>query len=92
MRKILTGLLGKPQHLLRPPLEQHPVLRQLKAPLVPLKKLDAEILFQLAHLAGKGGLSQVENLRCPGHAAFLRHRKKIPQHSQFHILASYSYK
>ena len=67
------GLVRQGQDLLRPPAQQHPMLRQGDPP-APEEQGPANLRFQVHELPGQGGLGQVQGLGGGGDALLPGHR------------------
>ncbi|HEX4562073.1 MAG TPA: hypothetical protein VH113_09615 [Gemmatimonadales bacterium] len=60
------------------------------APRVPLQELDPELLFQVLHGAGEGGLGDVRSFGRRGEAPRFGHGREVPQVAEFQVVSRYA--
>ena len=85
LAEVQPGLFGEGEELLRPALEQKPVLGERDAAVAAGEQADAQLLLELCNLPGEGRLGEVERGRGLCYAPFSRNCQKVMQHPQFHF-------
>lgn len=83
-------LVRQIHNLLGPSEQEHSVLRQRDLPVSPHKQFFPQLIFQLHHLLGQGGLGNIQNLGGRRNIFLSGHRQKVPQNTQFHPFTSVS--
>jgi hypothetical protein len=81
--------LHQPHHLLRPPAQHHSLLGQGDSPVAPLEQGDAQLLLQLLHLPGEGGLGHMKDLGGGGNRALPDNGQIVLHGSDFHGAPSF---
>ena len=82
------GLVHHGHDLLGPAAQQHPFGGQVHPVALADQQGAAEFLLQVLHLAGEGGLGQVQKVGRPGDAALPGHGQEIAQGPYLHLFAS----
>ena len=84
--ELSLGLVHHGHDLLRPLAQQHPFGGQVHPVALADQQRPAQLLLQILHLAGEGGLGQVQKVGRPGDAALPGHGQEIAQRPYLHCV------
>ena len=81
------GLVQKPDDLLGPLPQAHPVRGEGHAVALALEQTRAQFLLQVGQLPGQGGLGDVQGRCRRSDVALAGHGEKVVEHADFHVFS-----